>query len=235
MAESVRIPREFNGPLASGQGGYSAGAVAAFVDGLAEVSLRSPVPLDTPLDVVRARDGSVTVMDGETLVAEAHRVAEIDIDVPAPVGPDEARVATTRDRGQAEGIFSRCFVCGRGREDSLEVFAGAVDGRQVLASPWTPPAWTSDASGHVRPELVWAVLDCPATFAAYMDEDSTAGVLARVSVRIDAPVVAGEEHVVIGWPVEADGRRRHAGSAVLARDGSLLAVSRALLITPRAA
>ena len=57
--------------------------------------------------------------------------------------------------------------------------------------------------------------------------------LARLSARIDAPVLAGEEHVVIAWPIESDGRKRHAGSAVLSRDGEALAVARALLIEPR--
>lgn len=61
------------------------------------------------------------------------------------------------------------------------------------------------------------VLDCPASWAAYIDADAPAGVLARLTARIDAPVVAGEEHVVIGWPMETNGRKRHAGSAVLSR------------------
>jgi hypothetical protein len=39
---------------------------------------------------------------------------------------------------------------------------------------------------------------------------------------------------VIAWPIEIDGRKRHAGSAVLSRDGEALAVARALLIEPRA-
>jgi hypothetical protein len=97
-----------------------------------------------------------------------------------------------------------------------------------VASPWTPPAWAADAEGNVRPEFVWAALDCPATFAA-----PELGVLARFVVRIDAPVVAGHEHVVVGWPLGADGRKQHAGSAVFTSGGELLAASRALLIVPR--
>ena len=70
MPESLTIPRRFNGPLESGQGGYVAGLVSGFLDGVAEVSLRRPVPLETPLELVREDDGSVGVVDGETLVAE---------------------------------------------------------------------------------------------------------------------------------------------------------------------
>ena len=53
-------------------------------------------------------------------------------------------------------------------------------------------------------------------------------VLARLTARIEAPIVAGEEHVVIAWPLERDGRKRHAGSAVPSADGHVLAVARAL-------
>ena len=154
---------------------------------------------------MREDDGSVRVLDGEALVAEARSAPELEVQVPAPVSPEEARRAATRYRAPLDGIFSRCFVCGRAREDAFGVFAGAVEGRRLVASPWTPPSWTADAAGHVLPEFVWAVLDCPTYFALYMDGELPMSVLARLTARIDAPVVAGEEQVVIGWPL---GRRR---------------------------
>jgi hypothetical protein len=233
MSESLSIPRRFNGPLESGNGGYCSGVVAGFLEGAAEVSLRRPVPLDTPLDVVRDSDGSVRVFDGEGLVVEARPAPELEVDVPAPVSPHEARLAAGRYRGRSDGLFSRCFVCGREREDAFGVFAGAVEGRQLVASPWTPPSWTADSGGRVLPEFVWAVLDCPTYFALYMSGELPMSVLARLTARIDSPVVAGEEHVVIAWPIGTDGRKRHAGSAVLSPDGESLAVARALLIEPR--
>jgi hypothetical protein len=230
----VSIPSRFNGPLESGNGGYCSGVVANFFEGAVEVSLRRPVPLDTPLDVVRENDGSVRVLDGEALVAVARAAPELDIEVPAPLSPHEARLAATRYRGLSDGLFSRCFVCGRAREDAFGVFAGAVEGRELVASPWTPPSWTADAAGYVLPEFVWAVLDCPTYFALYMSGELPLSVLAQLTARIDTPVVADEEHVVIAWPIETDGRKRHAGSAVLSPDGVALAVARALLIEPRA-
>lgn len=235
MPESITVPTRFNGPVDSGNGGYSAGLLAAFVEGPADVSLRAPVPLDTPLDVVRADDGSVRALAGETLIAEARPVAAVDVEVPAPVGLDDARAAAASYRGLADGLFSHCFVCGRARDDAFGVFAGAVAGRPLVATPWTPPAWTADAAGHVTPEFVWAALDCPTYFALYRDEDLPLSMMARFAARIDAPVIAGEEHVVIGWPIEFDGRKHHAGSAVLTGDGEVLAAARALLIAPRAA
>ena len=229
MAEPVTIPAQFNGPLESGNGGYAGGLLAPLAPGSAAISLRSPVPLDTPLDPVPGEDGVVRVMDGETLVAEVSPAPEVGLEVPDPVGIEEARAAAANYRGKAEGLFSHCFVCGRAREDGFDVFAGAVEGRDVVATPWTPPRWTAGDDGAVRPEFVWAVLDCPTYFALYPDTNPLS-FLARMSVRIDGPVRAGEEHVVIAWPIEKDGRKHHAGSAVLSASGETLAVAQALLI-----
>jgi hypothetical protein len=234
VSESVSIPRRFNGPLESGNGGYCSGVIAGFLEGAAEVTLRRPVPLGTPLDVVRENDGAVRVLDGEALIAEARSAPELEVEVPAPVSLDEAGIAAEGYRGLFDGEFSRCFVCGRAREDAFGVFAGAVDGRQLVASPWRPPSWTADASGQVLPAFVWAVLDCPTYFALYMNEELPLSVLARLTARIDRAVVADAEHVVVAWPIETDGRKRHAGSAVLSSDGEALAVARALMIEPRA-
>ncbi len=231
MPDAVEIPGRFNGPLHSGNGGYTAGLLAGLVGGgdVAEVNLRSPVPLDRALDVVR-EDRSLRVLDGEALVADAHPVATVDAEVPEPVSVAEARAATQRYRGLSDGQFSHCFVCGRARDDALGVFAGQVDDRELVATPWTPPVWTADDSGAVRPEFVWAVLDCPTYFALYLGRELETGFLVRMSARTEAPVVAGEEQVVIAWPIERDGRKLHAGSAVLSAAGETLAIARALMI-----
>jgi hypothetical protein len=233
VGSSLSIAARFNGPQWSGNGGYAAGTLAAFVGEPAEVSLRSPVPLDTELEVVDREDGSVRMLDGETLVCEGRPVDELGLDVPEPVSVDEARAASGRYRGLSDGEFCRCFVCGRAREDSFGVFTGEVDGRELVASTWTPPAWAEDEGGHVRPELIWAVLDCPTYFASHMEGELSAAMLARMTAEVAGPVAAGVEHVVIAWPIDVDGRKRHAGSAVFSADGELLAAARALMIEPR--
>ena len=231
----IRIPARFNGPLESGNGGYCCGVVAAFLDQPAEVSLRAPMPLETPLTVQRDRAG-VRVLDRETLVADGAPTPDLEIAVPDAVGVVEAREASRHYEGASDGVFSQCFVCGRAREDSFGVFAGRVEGRDLMATPWTPPEWTADEGGNVRPEFVWAVLDCPASFAAYLhDDDPDIGFLVRLAVRLDARVPAGEEQVVIGWPLGGEGRKREAGSAVLSGDGEVLAAARALMVQPRVA
>jgi hypothetical protein len=234
MTESLAIPSSFNGPLQSGNGGYCSGVLARFLQTAAEVNLRRPIPLEKPLAVVRQTDGSVQMLDGETLLAEAHSAPEFDVELPAPVSLQQARLATARYRGLPDGPFSRCFVCGRARTDAFGVFAGAVEGRRLVAAPWTPPSWTADTEGDVLPQFVWAVLDCPTYFASHIEEELSTSVLARLTARINAPIPVGEEHVVVAWPIETDGRKRYAGSALLSPDGKALAVASALLIEPRA-
>jgi hypothetical protein len=209
--------------------------IADFVDGQGEVTLRSPMPLGTPLDVISEDDGSVRVLDGRTLVAEAAPVEEIDLKVPPPVGVEDAVAAAERYRGSADGLFGHCFVCGRGRDDALGVFAGAVEGRDLVASPWTPPDWTADDEGNVLPEFVWAVLDCPTYFAVYPGDELPMSFLGRMAARIEAPITVGAEHVVVAWPIGAEGRKRQAAAAVLSSGGEVLAVARALMIEPREA
>jgi len=232
---AIEIEGRFNGPLDSGNGGYCSGVLAGLLDGPVEASLRSAVPLDTPLAVSREGDGSLRALDGDALIVEAHPAPGFEIDVPEPVSVEDARAATAAYRGLTSGPFCRCFVCGRSRDDALGVFAGPVDGRSVVASPWIPPSWAADADGNVRPEIVWAVLDCPTYFATYIDVegDLPLGVLARQTGYVDRSVRAGDEHVVIGWGIGVEGRKRHAGSAVLSADGEVLAAARALLIEPR--
>lgn len=234
MPDSLYIESRFNGPHGSGNGGYSAGVLAGLLGGEAEVSLRRPVPLDRELQVVREDAAAVRVLDGEDLILEGRR-AELELELPAPVGPQEARVAARRYRGSSDNVFCNCFVCGkaRAREESFEVFAGEVEGRPLVATPWIPPPWTAGRSGHVAPEFVWAALDCPTYFATYMEGQHPLSFLARVTARVDAEIPLGVEHVVIAWPIETDGRKRYAGSALLSAEGEALAVASALLIEPR--
>jgi hypothetical protein len=232
MSQTVSIPGRFNGPQTSGHGGYSSAVIAGFVEGPAEVTLRSPVPLDTALDVRREVDGSVRVHGEAELVAEAAPRERLELEVPAPVDPEQARLAKARYRGSTDDLFSHCFVCGRAREDALGVFAGTVEGRDLVASPWTPPPWTADDSGQVIPEFIWAVMDCPTYFAVYRD-NRPLSFLGRMTARIDVPIAAGEEQVVVAWPISADGRKHQAGAAVLSREGEVLAVARVLMIEPR--
>jgi len=233
MPASVIIPERFNGPLENANGGYSAGIAAALIDGPAEATLRSPVPLEMPLRTL-TENGTARLFDGDQVVVEARRMPEFAIEVPDPVSPAQAREAMSRYPGEAEGPFSRCFVCGLAREDTLEVFSGRVEGRDVVASSWTPPDWTAGENGRARPELVWAVLDCPTFFGAYLDvEELPLSFLGRITARIDALPAIGEEHILMSWPLGIDGRKAVSGVALLTAGGDVLAAAKAMWIEAR--
>src|SRR5690606_28369050 len=68
---TIKIARQFRGPPNSGNGGYSCGRLAAFIDGPAEVTLRKPPPLDTEMQVAEEADGAVALYSDGALVASA--------------------------------------------------------------------------------------------------------------------------------------------------------------------
>src|SRR3954471_10334348 len=137
MADVV-IANRFRGPRTSGNGGYSCGMVAQFIEGPAQVTLRTPPPLDRALEV-REDDGGVALFDGDQLVAEG-RPAAGDFDVPEPVGVEEARAAAQNYEWFHEHPYPECFVCGPRRDegDGLRIFPSPVEGRGIYAAPWTP-------------------------------------------------------------------------------------------------
>jgi hypothetical protein len=241
--ETLTIPARFNGPPGSGNGGYTSGLVAGLLGGgPAEVSLRAPAPVGRPLAVDRDGDG-VAVRDGETLVAEA-RPALVDVEPPAPVTVDEAVAASGRGPflDPADHPFPRCFVCGPAREegDGLRIFAGptGADGGALFAAAWTPPVSLADGDGCLPEQLIWAALDCP-TSGPVANDPGKAGflpiVLGRLAAHVDRPVMAGDPHVVMAWPLGVDGRKREAAAALFTADGELCARSRALWIELRSA
>jgi hypothetical protein len=86
----------------------------------------------------------------------------------------------------------------------------------------------------VRPECVWAALDCPTSAPVVNFGEGPACVLARFAVRVDRPIEPERPHVVVSWPLEVDGRKRHSAAALFSDDGRLLAAARALWIELRA-
>jgi hypothetical protein len=213
----VIIPSRYNGPPGSANGGYAGGLLSEALGGGFEVMLRRPPPLDVDLDLVGHE-----LKQGDVVIAEARRAPPSPIEAPAPVSLEEAEEASKRYAGFAHHAYPTCFVCGPKRDDGLGIFAGPVEGREgLVAAPWTP--------GEVRPEIIWAALDCPAGWA--VDDFQREGVmLGRMAAGIHELPTGGEPHVVIGWPTGEDGRKRHAGSALYTRAGELLAVARSTWI-----
>ena len=219
----VTFPRHFRGPLTSANGGYACGRLAAFVDAAeVEVTLRLPPPLDRLLAVERV-DGSVRLVDGEAVVAEA-RAAPVDVEPPAPVSVIAAEDARKRHVRDWSPEFSECFVCGI-RDDGLEIRVGPVAGREPLhAAPVALP--------EAVPEIVWAAIDCPGAYAVGAEGRGDV-VLGRMTARVDRVPEVGEPCVVTSWPLGEDGRKVYAGTALFAESGELLALGRQTWIVPR--
>ena len=236
MADTLSIDKRFNGPPGSGHGGYSCGLLARHIDGPAEVTLRTPPPLDTELALVE-EEGVLKLLDGETLVGEAVVVDEpFELAVPEPVGLPEAEAAREASPLHREHPFQTCFVCGPDRRpgDGLRVIAGPVDGRDdVIASPWDVSKALPVEDGGVSPEMVWSALDCPGGCSLVLAPGIGTSVLGRMSARINNPIRPGESYVALGWPIEHDGRKHYTGSAIFNLEGEPLAVARATWIELR--
>ncbi|MCZ7526314.1 MAG: hypothetical protein M5U14_08030 [Acidimicrobiia bacterium] len=226
MDETLTIPARFCGPPTSGNGGYTAGLLAAHVGSpVVEVTLRRPPPLDTPLAVVRDGD-TVRLLDGDALVAEA-RPAVPDVDVPGPVPPEEAARASERAPVLAWSPFGTCFTCGPDRTegDGLRIFAGPTGDGVHGAAPWTPAF--GDGEGRVEEPVVWAALDCPGYGVL---PAGTTALLGRITAEVRERPRVGEPHVIVARLDGADGRKRHTTTALYAPDGRLLGWARAVWI-----
>lgn len=120
----------------------------------------------------------------------------------------------------------------------------ASDVKEEFAAPWIPAAEFADAAGNIRPEYIWAAMDCPTGFAAGFAANSTASaagdsagspsanklVTGRLAVSIEATVRAGEQCVLLSWPLAVDGRKHHAAGLLLGEDGSVRTRARATWI-----
>jgi hypothetical protein len=240
-ADSVVIPGRFNGPPNSGNGGYVCGVVAGLLGGsahaCAQVTLRAPAPLDRPLQVHRDGSDGVQLRDGERLIAEG-RPGELDLEAPAPPSLAEARAAAQRYTGFVDMPFPTCFTCGPDRHegDGLRIFTGLLEDGERVAAPWRPHASVADAEGAVRPEILWAALDCPSGWAVqerYLVRDfppDTQILLGQFEARLDGRLRVGESAISLGWPIGREGRKLSSGSALFREDGSLLGLARATWI-----
>jgi hypothetical protein len=247
------VPARFCGPPSSGNGGWSAGAIAAYAaDECLEdhsrpwpavtVSLLAPPPLDVPMTVTHAEGGGVVATyDGKPVLTA--RCTHDEVTDVEPVTPDEARAAMARYAGLSSHPFPTCFSCGTGREphDALRIFPGRVSdapsdvsseggenpGARVAAT-WVPdPTVAEDYHAYVDSQ---SRASLPVTWAALDCVGGWAGdlqerlmVLARMTARIDSLPAIGEEHVRVGQSRGRDGRKSWTSSTMHDADGRVVA------------
>jgi hypothetical protein len=232
---TLRIASRFNGPVASGNGGYSAGLAAQLLGkGAAEATLRAAVPLEQTLRA-HVTDTGLDIMTDDAatriLVMSLKSVVLDTPDVHSP-GLVAAEVAAASFRSAEDHVLPTCFVCGPARAagDGMRIFPdwlkdpAGVDNPNnfpIVAAPWTPTPDLADASGRIAPEFLWAALDCPGAFAV----DKEPIVLGRISAQILERPRAGRPIVAIAWSNGQERRKHFAGTALFSDAGDLLAFS----------
>jgi len=250
-SDQLIVPERFCGPRLSGNGGWTAGALAALVDHdcpedrseswpAIEVMLHAPPPLDVHL-VVRV-DGGATVLERDSARVATAVVVDRDLRIVTPVPTDVARAAEAAYPGHHGSPFPHCFVCGpeRAEGDGLRIFPGSVPpdaaGRTRVAATWTPhPSLREDFHTYVDAHpmagvaATWAALDCPGGWAGGLAERPM--VLGRLTARLDSLPVIGEEHVVVGEHRGEEGRKTFTATTLYDASGRAVATSEQVWIS----
>lgn len=244
MTAILVVPHRFRGPARSGNGGWTAGSLAERLRPVAEagsgcvaveVTLRRPPPLDTELGVVLDagdRPTRARLLHGPDTVAEA---ACTDRPLTPVEAADPAVVEAAMDDypGHRTHPFPECFACGPARPlgDGLRIFPGPVPGRtDTVASLWVPHPSLAESGDVVDPGVervgvatTWAALDCVGGWSE--DLEGRPCVLGRMTARVDALPVVGEQHVVVGHRLGVDGRKSFTASTLYDADGRVVATA----------
>ncbi len=241
--QEVVVEDRFRGPPQSGNGGYVGGLFSRSVDssgrGNVEVTLRSPIPLDKSMQVNRFEDGTATINDGETLIAQVKPV-DWEMEVPAPPTWDDVKAVANKSLAfdsnindllpGRRGFHPICFCCGIEHDTGLQVCV-AQTGDQVAAIWQTKESWGDD-NGLIPLEFLWTAMDCPGQFA-YMEKGIRTGMLGRITASISERPRAGETLLVTAWTILVEGKKHFAGSAIFDEQGKLYAKAKTVWIGRR--
>lgn len=236
---TIKIARQFRGPPNSGNGGYSCGRLAAFIDGPAEVTLRKPPPLNTEMQVVEEAGGTVSLFSDGVLVASAVRSVMPPVELVAP-SLEEAAAASGRTFDACMHKLPMCYVCGPDRApgDGLRIFCGPLDPADrdwsgTVAAPWMPEQYMAADDGRISAEYVWAALDCPTAFACGSPEGFPTILLGRQAVTILERPTPGETCTIAARHTGRDGRKYRAEAALFSASAAPLAYCRTTWIEVR--
>src|SRR4051812_43579312 len=215
------VPRRFCGPPSSGNGGWTAGALAARTGGEpplgVTLSLLAPPPLDVSMSVAVVDAVTAATYDGAPIARGEPAAPAAPAVAIEPVPAAEARAAEASYAGLRSHPFPTCFSCGTDRPDGLRIFPGQVapqSGRARVAATWTPEGTAADGPA------TWAALDCVGGWAGDLEERLM--VLARMTAWIDEQPRVGVEHVALGLAGVREGRKTYTSSALVDPDGRVV-------------
>jgi hypothetical protein len=229
----LTVAPRYCGPPGSANGGYVAALFAQHAPGTVRVRLHLPPPLGVPMQVAHREGGRLELLHDTRLIASAEP-AQLELTVPAPPGYVDALEASRHYTGFTAHAYPGCFVCGpeRARGDGLRIFAGALADAPMVAAPWVPDVALGLDDHKVRPEFMWAALDCPGYFAARSDRVPM--LLGEFTAHVDRRVHVDEPCVIVGWRVSVTGRKHEVGTALFDEEGELCAKARAVWIELKA-
>jgi hypothetical protein len=230
----IKIDKRFNGPASSGHGGYACGILAQYIKGTAEVTLLKAIPLEMDLTINKNPDDSISLLDGDTVIATAYKI-DFQLFPPPPPTYSDAVEASKKYIGfDEEYLYPDCFGCGRNRKpgEGLRIFPGRLSGSNIVAAAWIPNEDLQDSSGRIKSEFLWAALDCPGGIACVGDHIHPL-LLGKFAVEIQERPRVNQRFVVTGWPFAQERRKFFAGTALYSEEGKLLAYGKAIWIQPR--
>ena len=188
--------RRFCGPPGMANGGFACGSIAALHGGAAEVTLRLPRPVGAPAGGAPRRPRRLAGPGRRHAARGMASAAPVELAAPA-VWLDEAQAVAGR-YALHRSFFPACFVCGMDRRpgDGGRIFPGPVSGRALWAAPWTPDPSVASSDRSIRPEVIWAALDCPSGLAAAEASglaQNTVILLGRMTVSLAGLPLASSE------------------------------------------
>ncbi|MEV7523335.1 hotdog fold domain-containing protein [Streptomyces sp. NPDC091371] len=235
--ETITVPEHLHGYPGVAYGGYVAGLLAGRATAkTVRVDFRRPVPTETPVRLAGTPEGGCELTDGELPLAVATPAAPLETDAPGAPSWEQAVAAAEAYRAAPPEGQVDCFGCGLDRTPAtgLRLHCGAVPGRELVATAWTPGRELAGADGLLPDELVWGALDCPGNAAGRLLDGRPAGaVTASLTARLLRPVPVGEGLVSYSWLLTSSGRKYTVGTALATASGEPCAVGEALWVQPR--
>lgn len=204
--KTVTIPADRNGPRSSGNGGWTAGALAALIDPNAAitVALRQPPPLDVAMPTDTS-NGEATLqhhITGKTVAtAKPAKPGWEQPPIPA-IDADQAQQLAPKYPGATDHPFPTCYVCGLDRTDPVAMRltpaptnAIAESGHPITACTWTIPEDVDDPT-------LWAAVDCPGGWS--VDLAGRPMVLGTMTAHIRHRPSPGQTAVIMGSCLSQD-------------------------------